>query len=160
MGFQRLNVFFATALQTSTSKLQAFFQTFQTKKHAVQVNKAKITSENTLNEDHFRNEDNHEYSINGKTLLWLILQIYVYLNTYIIYKKIYIYISIYIDIYLYIYIYIYINLYKDMYIQVIPAFFCFFTFQTTSCCFWKLRVKFFHSTLKFEEKETEFLESQ
>ena len=43
----------AAAQQTSAAKLLAFFQRYQTKECALQINQAKITSENVFNGDHF-----------------------------------------------------------------------------------------------------------
>ena len=61
--------------QTSTVKLTAFFEKFQTEEHVLRVNKTKSSDENTLNGNHFGTEDNHESSNNEKTLFWVFLQI-------------------------------------------------------------------------------------
>ena len=49
---------------------------------------------------------------------------------------------------------------QDTYIYVFRAFFALPKFQATFCCFYQLRVKSFHSTVDFEQKEPKFLGSQ
>ena len=58
---------FAAAEQTSTAKLPAFYQRFQTEEATLWVKGAKITIENVFNGDLFRNEANHEYIKNEET---------------------------------------------------------------------------------------------
>ena len=48
------------AQQASAAKLPAFFQKFQTEERVLNVNKSKITCENTFNEDHVPNEVNYD----------------------------------------------------------------------------------------------------
>ena len=52
-------------------KLPTFFQRFQSKERLLRVNKSKITSENTFNEDHFETEGTSESNNDRKTLFWV-----------------------------------------------------------------------------------------
>ena len=97
------------------------------------VNETKITSEDASNGDHFRSEDNHNYSQNEKTCLG-------YFSRFVTRT-------------------LALRL-RNTYIYVFPAFFAFFTFYAISCCFQKVRVILPHSTLNFKEKEPWFLTSQ
>ena len=62
---------FAAAQQTSTARLLAFYQRFQTEEPTLRVNGAKITIENAFNGDLFRDQANHEYIKNKKTFFWV-----------------------------------------------------------------------------------------
>ena len=124
---------FAAEQQTNPAKLQRFLQLFQTKERTIRVNQAKVTSENAFHGYHFGIEGNYECSKNVKTLFWVFQQIFDTCFNHLI-EKFYIYVS--------------------------QAFFGFSNFQGISCCFQKLKVKLFHSTLHFEQKETELLASQ
>ena len=66
---------FAAAEQTSTEKLQSFFQRFQTEECVLRVNKSQITGENTFNGNHFGTECNHESNDDEKTLFRVFWQI-------------------------------------------------------------------------------------
>ena len=48
---------------------------------------------------------------------------------------------------------------RKTYIKVFPAFFCYFSFQATYCCFQKLSIKLLHPTLNFDQKEPRLMAS-
>lgn len=61
---------FAAAQQTSTARLLAFYQRFQTEEPTLRVNGAKITIENAFNGGHFGSESNHEYRNTKKNVVF------------------------------------------------------------------------------------------
>ena len=61
--------------QTSTAKLPAFFQSFQTEERVLSVNKTKSTGKNAFNGDHLGPEGNHESANEEKSFFRVFLQI-------------------------------------------------------------------------------------
>ena len=57
-------------------KLRAFFLRFQTEGCVLKVNKSKVTGEFTFNGDHFEIKGSHRSSKEGKTLFYVVLQIF------------------------------------------------------------------------------------
>ena len=66
---------FAAEQQTSTAKLLALFERFQTEERVLRVNKTKSSDENAFNGSNLGTEGNHESSNDEKVLFWVFLQI-------------------------------------------------------------------------------------